>query len=88
MYHKYVDSKFTTACKGVSKFHKQMYLENFDHNNVFNKPENLYKLNTHNIMSDREDNIIVRSTTKIMGMGLIPTKRYFESSGHSKTFQV
>ena len=88
MYQKYLDSEYTTACKGISKYHKSAYLENFNSENVFNRPEDLYKLNTHNFVSDNEDNILVRSITKVMGMGLIPTKRNFDATGHSRTYVV
>ena len=40
------------------------------------------------IASDSEDNIVIKSSTKVLGLGLIPTKRYFYSSGHSKTYNI
>ena len=88
MYQKLLDSTYTTACKGVNKHLKLEFLEKPMLENPFQDGDNvkMFKLRTVQIHSDIEDNIINKTITKIFGLGLIPTKRFFTHDGHSKTF--
>ena len=88
MYQKLLNSTYTTACKGINRYLKSEFLEKPILENPF-QAENkikLFKLKTVQIHSDIEDNIINKAITKIFGLGLIPTKRFFTQEGHSKTF--
>ena len=88
MYQKLLDSTYSTACKGVNRYLKLQFLEKPILENPFQEENRLkiFKLKTEQIHSDIEDNIINMSITKVFGLGLIPTKRFFSQDGHSKTF--
>ena len=87
MYQKLLNSNYTTACKGVNRHLKLEFLEKPTQENPFqDKNIKTFKLRTLQIHSDIEDNIINKTITKIFGLGLIPTKRFFAYDGHSKTF--
>ena len=88
MYQKLLNAAYSTACKGVNRYLKLQFLEKPMLENPFQEENKLkmFKLKTEQIHSDIEDNIINKSVTKVFGLGLIPTKRYFSQDGHSKTF--
>ena len=90
MYQKVTEKQMHTACKGVNRFFKKKFLEEEREENIFStrNSDKVFKVNSHLILADIEDNIITKEVTKTFGVGLIPTKRYFLSSGHSKTYKV
>ena len=85
MYQKYISGSYNTACKGVSKYLKKTQLENLNYDNFLDNTDKLHILSSTTIQTDQHDNIVNKYNTKILGLGLIPTKRYFCSSGHSTT---
>ena len=87
MYQKQTKNEIVTVCKGVNRFFKKEYLETRNEKNIFNLGKgHTFQVTARNIMADVEDNILNKDTSRMFALGLIPTKRFFSSSGHSITF--
>ena len=87
MYQKESSNETITVCKGVNRFFKKKYLETENEKNIFNMVSGqTFQVTTTNILSDIEDNVLNKDSSRMFALGLIPTKRFFSNSGHSITF--
>ena len=87
MYQKQTKNEIVTVCKGVNRFFKKEYLETENEKNIFNLDRgHTFQVTATNIVADIEDNILNKDNSRMFALGLIPTKRFFCSSGHSITF--
>ena len=88
MYQKFTSGHYITAAKGINRYAKKIHLENTSKENIFNTVTHPFSVTSNLILSDSSDNMVTKSITREFTSGLIPTKRYFTSDGHSVVFQA